>query len=319
MCRRLLLLALSLPFASCAARIHLEDHPAAARFVETPLPADLPQMEIAVVRSGHNRSLEGMLVSSGSWFEVRDLYFTSTLVRHPKGDLLIDAAFGEDIEEQVIDEMPWIQRPLFSFDFLSGARAGLQRGGVDPERIRHILITHMHWDHIGGIEEFPQAEIWCAETELADARRIASEEHAFFASHFDAPTLQWRTHDFPHGPYENFASSYDFYGDGSIVLVPLFGHSEGSTGIFLNQADGTRYLFTGDATWILDGFTDLAHKFWVARWLVNEDMEAAAFPIAQVAYLMRRYPDLIVVPAHDARVLDRLPRLAPQDAEAQAE
>jgi glyoxylase-like metal-dependent hydrolase (beta-lactamase superfamily II) len=32
--------------------------------------------------------------------------------------------------------------------------------GVDPSQISDIIISHVHWDHIGGLDLFPQATIW---------------------------------------------------------------------------------------------------------------------------------------------------------------
>jgi glyoxylase-like metal-dependent hydrolase (beta-lactamase superfamily II) len=41
------------------------------------------------------------------------------------------------------------------------------RVGIRPEQVTDIVITHMHWDHVGGIDLFPKARIWIQKDEFA--------------------------------------------------------------------------------------------------------------------------------------------------------
>lgn len=44
-------------------------------------------------------------------------------------------------------------------DFVSPAQA-LSPLGVRPDQITDIILTHMHWDHAGGLDLFPKARVW---------------------------------------------------------------------------------------------------------------------------------------------------------------
>ena len=44
-----------------------------------------------------------------------------------------------------------------------GAAAAL---GIDPDAVRNLVITHLHYDHAGRIDEFPAAQVWLQEKEL---------------------------------------------------------------------------------------------------------------------------------------------------------
>jgi glyoxylase-like metal-dependent hydrolase (beta-lactamase superfamily II) len=44
--------------------------------------------------------------------------------------------------------------------------------------------------------------------------------------------------------------SYDLFGDGSIMLMPLPGHTAGNTGMFINRSNGPRIFLLGDAAWV---------------------------------------------------------------------
>jgi glyoxylase-like metal-dependent hydrolase (beta-lactamase superfamily II) len=43
----------------------------------------------------------------------------------------------------------------------------VRQAGVDPAQITDIILSHAHWDHMGGIDLFPQATIWIQKDEYA--------------------------------------------------------------------------------------------------------------------------------------------------------
>ena len=67
-----------------------------------PLPSGTPPKEIAVYSlvAGVNHRVAGFGYRGGSLFERREFSMAGALVRHPKGDLLIDTGFGRNIDEQ---------------------------------------------------------------------------------------------------------------------------------------------------------------------------------------------------------------------------
>ncbi len=46
---------------------------------------------------------------------------------------------------------------------------GLQALGVAPDKVKHVIATHMHWDHAGNYDLFPNARYHIQDTELAYA------------------------------------------------------------------------------------------------------------------------------------------------------
>jgi glyoxylase-like metal-dependent hydrolase (beta-lactamase superfamily II) len=49
-------------------------------------------------------------------------------------------------------------------DFISPDEAARQ-AGIDPSSVTDIIISHSHWDHLGGIDLFPKATIWIQKAE----------------------------------------------------------------------------------------------------------------------------------------------------------
>jgi hypothetical protein len=78
-----------------------------------PLPSATPPKEMAVFAlvTGANHRVAAYGYRGGSLFERRDFSMAGTLVKHPKGDLLIDTGFGRNIAEQ-FHTMPLMLRAI---------------------------------------------------------------------------------------------------------------------------------------------------------------------------------------------------------------
>jgi len=51
-------------------------------------------------------------------------------------------------------------------DFIKVSDA-VAKTGVKPEEITDIIISHMHWDHAGSMDQFPKARVWVQKDEYA--------------------------------------------------------------------------------------------------------------------------------------------------------
>ncbi len=116
-----------------------------------------------------------------------------------------------------------------------------------------------------------------------------------------------REYAFRDGPYLGFAESFDVWGDGSLVIVPAPGHTPGSVLVFVNLPSGQRLVLLGDLVWQEDGIRRPAERPWLARAMVDHDAEAVRRAVGRVAGLAARFPELVLLPAHDARALARVP------------
>ena len=123
-------------------------------------------------------------------------------------------------------------------------------------------------------------------------------QKGYIKAQFDNPDINWKDIAYSHQPYFNYEQSFDFFDDGTVVLVPMKGHTKGSVGLFLNMGVGKNYFFTGDTTWSLEGFELPAHKHALMRPMVDEDVSILEEEILRVHALMNLKPSIAVVPAH---------------------
>lgn len=266
-------------------------------------PASPPEgMSLSALPTGLMKSQAGFAYRGGSLLEQRDFAMTPVLVRHPRGDLLFDAGFGSHVDSHV-RTLPLLMQVTTQYEKSQSAADQLRAGGYDPKQLTAVVLTHAHWDHVSGLDSLPGVPVMVS-TEERDFIQGGSEPVALAAS---LRQIRYLTYGFSSGEYLGFPRSHDVWGDGSVVLVPAPGHTPGSVLAFITLPSGARHVLLGDLVWQREGIDLPAERPWVSRWLLQEDRDQVRQAILQVAALQRRFPELNLLPAHDARAMAMLP------------
>lgn len=297
--RLVFILLLIISVYGCSA-INVSRYPDGINFVKDErlqAPAALPAVRFSIINTGELNHAEGFLISSGSWLKKATALLPCVLIQHPRGTILYDAGLGKNVALHFREGMPFGTRFTFPYKALGSAREQMRTSGsVNPELIKTIIMSHLHWDHASGIEDFPDAEVWTAS---ADYDYVTKKiRPGYSSSILKNDTIQWRFINFPDKPYENFDRSFDFFGDGSIVLVPLPGHTPDLIGMFVNLQSGKRFLFVNDTSLYSDDLKVPA-KSWMEKIFVDYDSKQTEATIVRVHRLMKQYPDLVVISAHE--------------------
>ena len=254
-------------------------------------------------------SLEAMVVSGGRWFTSRQLVHTAVLVKHPSGNLLWDTGIGKNIAEQM-KGFSFLEKQLFKLEALNPAADQLKQDGIEPASLRAIIPSHLHWDHASGLKDFPGIPVWIAQTELKNAR--LGKAPSFIQSQFDEG-IDWVDLDMSDQSLYGFDRSHDVFGDGSVLLVDLSGHTSGQVGMLLTVDERRSYFFIGDTTWTIKGIDTQKGRpgFVNAVLSVDQDVDKNQQRIDQIYQLKKSFQEqgkaLYVVPAHDEFVNLKLP------------
>jgi glyoxylase-like metal-dependent hydrolase (beta-lactamase superfamily II) len=163
----------------------------------------------------------------------------SVLVDHPRGRLLFDTGVHCLARVDPVGRLgaERVKRLTVKSKEGDDVVPQLSRLGVTPDEIRYVANSHLHFDHCGGNEFFPRATILVQRPELEAARRPG-----FVPSYSPSPI------DFDHPlDYRMIDGEHDVFGDGSVVLIPTYGHTPGHQSLLVRGRNGAPLVVTSDA------------------------------------------------------------------------
>ncbi|HOX27883.1 MAG TPA: N-acyl homoserine lactonase family protein, partial [bacterium] len=164
------------------------------------------------------------------------------LLEHERGNILIDTGCAVECAS---DPAAYWGEEAAAWGRLSMSRDDaadmqLAKLGFRIEDVSHVVLTHLHLDHAGGMSLFPGASIYMQKKELAAAMRPEPE----FSTGYYEPK------DFAGAGGLNIIEidgDFDIFGDGSVRLIFTGGHSRGHQMVLAKTSDGGELLLPGDA------------------------------------------------------------------------
>ncbi|APL95690.1 MBL fold metallo-hydrolase [Sphingobium indicum] len=173
------------------------------------------------------------------------------LVETNEGLVLIDTGYGSEDVRHPHPRLSRFFRTLLNIHFRAEETAlhQIKAMGYSPSDVRHVVLTHLDFDHAGGLDDFPNARVHVMEAEREAAER---KRRGFIAERRYRPAQWEQVRD-----WRTYAGSGEcWFGlervrqlDGlppEILMVPLPGHTWGHAGIAIRSDDGW-VLNAGDA------------------------------------------------------------------------
>lgn len=216
----------------------------------------------------HQRFHEPWTLAQKPFKVIENVYFVGNtwvsvyLIDTPEGLILIDCAYEENL--------------YLLIDSIRGL-------GFDPKDIRHLLISHGHFDHCGAarqLQEMSNCEIW-----------INEKDAYFFTERRDLIAFEDRVPEFRIDHYYDSDQSICF-GGMTIWPVPCPGHTPGTTSFFFEVEHEVRKL------------TVAMHGGLGTNTLSKEDLLTNGWPLSfQQGYLdmlrqMKRRSVDVLIPSH---------------------
>ena len=249
-------------------------------------------MRLHVFNTGMNRVSSLLAGADTKWRPA-----PAFVIEHPtQGLIVFDAGLGPEIAEKGESALPFIVGFLFKTRSRPGLglAAQMRAAGLDPLAVRFVILSHLHFDHVGDAEAFRNA------TFVAGAGARAADHSAqdgFAPAHTDwIPASRWREIDFAREgkAYATFDRVVDLFGDRSIMLVGGGGHATNDLGALLALPGGPA-LLAGDI---------IVHR----DWLGSDDVERIAASPSRAAEVRNRVrallvaePSTVLLCGHDLR------------------
>jgi N-acyl homoserine lactone hydrolase len=177
------------------------------------------------------------------------------IIDHPKGLVVFDTGNNVAISDGQC-KSHWAAG---NCDFLKPSQKRedvidrqLQKAGFSADKVKVIVTSHAHLDHIGNIKLFPNAIHVIQKKELYQAwwpEKFQRAGDVFVMKDFDGPAREFN--------YLELDGDYDLFGDNTITVLSTPGHTLGHQSLRVKLASGKTMILTQDAIWMkenLEGY-----------------------------------------------------------------
>ena len=173
----------------------------------------------------------------------------------------------------------------------------LERLGFKPRDVRHVVMTHLHTDHDGGIKPFPKAEFIVAPGEYAEASGLMGRLRGYVPQRW--PT-DWKPRflDLEPEPFGTFAHSHRLTRAGDVVIVSTPGHTAHHRSVIVQE---------GEISFFLAGDTSYTQQAMLEGWVdgVGPDASVEQDTLGRIRRFAHLHP-MVYLPTHDPESASRL-------------
>ncbi len=179
-------------------------------------------------------------ILGGSWFERVTLEVPAFLVEHPRaGAILIGTGLDPALERAAEKRLGWLVATVAAPMPHEGADvvSQLERLGIDPATVRHVILPDSRFPQTGEIGRFPDAEVIVAARERVWA--LGTGAGSGVRRRDLVEVKRWRPVAFKDGTaLGTVPRAHDLIGDGSLWLLDLPGYTPGSVVVLVRLPGG---------------------------------------------------------------------------------
>jgi N-acyl homoserine lactone hydrolase len=193
-------------------------------------------MKMHLLSGGRLRMRKNIFVPDADKGETIELPVPCALIRHVRGNVLFDTGCHPTVAEQA--EARWgglarLMTPIMQAD--ENVVNGLSALGLSCDDIDLVVCSHLHPDHCGCNSFFKRATFIIHRNEVEAARAPGAQGQGYLAAEWEQGA-----------PIDMIDGERDMFGDGRMVLLPLPGHTPGTTGALVTLDRSGAFFLASD-------------------------------------------------------------------------
>lgn len=153
------------------------------------------------------------------------------LIRHPKGDLLWDTGNSDEMA----DNPDGVTFGIWHYKLKTKLTEQLAQLNLAPSDIEYLSLSHAHPDHSGNANLFSGSTFIV--NELEQQYMFSDEIKVMFGGSYSA---------LENANTLSFTNEHDVFGDGTLVIKSMPGHTPGSSVLLIRLENSGNILLTGD-------------------------------------------------------------------------
>lgn len=169
------------------------------------------------------------------------------VIEHPEGVVAVDTGLHPElaVDRSRLRALDGPFRVHLPDDGSGFAGPTLETAGFDPAQVTTVVLTHLHFDHAGGLLQFPNARLVVQEREWA----ARNDEALVSIGAYNPDDVE-----LGHERLE-VDGDHDLFGDGLVTCLLTDGHTAGHQSVRVRAESGT-YLICGDCCYLRQTLTD---------------------------------------------------------------
>ena len=178
-------------------------------------------------------------------------YATWAIIEHPsEGVILFDTGYTDRFHHATKNFPNSIYANVTKVFIDSNQEA---KNYINPDIVSHVILSHLHADHVGGLIDFSNSTCWTSEKCIDEFKKTPKWRgfakgllHELFPENWEKNCKAIETSKCQ--VHEILGKGYDLFGDQSIIMFPLPGHAAGQHGALIQTEKGPLFL-VADAFW----------------------------------------------------------------------
>lgn len=170
-----------------------------------------------------------------------DIPYFFYVIQHPEGNVLFDTGGHRDLIDDPSGRLgPAAEAFEVTMEPGDDVVSKIGAAGFEVADVGHVVLSHLHYDHAGGVEFFPDAQFYAQRRELEFAHwPPVYQREIYLPADFDHP-VKWN----------ELVGDFDLFGDGRILIFPTPGHTPGHQSALVRLSDERSVILVADAAYV---------------------------------------------------------------------